>query len=235
MEALIAEDAVLVSLCTALPSACAKLRKVSRRLADELSEDRLEWLLPQLFEALNLYDKNPFDLCKDGELDQVWLMIVHGLNLKARDSQGGTLLQSAIRAPLAMAKKLVTLLIERGESVNAKGANGYTPLHDICYTDSVELATLLLEKGGNVDALSINGSTPLLIAAREGRHALVNLLLRFGAEPDDGGDKGWSPLFIAAAQGHLETVRQLLDFGANPNIQLYVSLERLSNVETMRV
>jgi len=222
MEALLKEDAVLVSLCTSLPCACAKLRKVSRGLADELTEDRLEWLLPQLFEALDLYEKNPFDLCKEGELDQVWLMVVHGLNLKARDLEGVTLLQSAIRAPIEKAMKLVTMLTERGESVNAKGSNGYTPLHDVCYTDRVALARLLLDRGANVDALSMNGSTPLLIAAREGRHEMVTTLLTHGADPDDGGDKGWSPLFIAASNGHLNTVRELVDFGANPNIQLYV-------------
>jgi len=223
MQNILHHDGVLMALCTFSPAACVKLRKLGRGVADCLSEERLEWLLPQLFEALDLYNKKPFELCQAGELDQLWLMIVHGLNLKARDPEGGTLLQSAIRAPPGRARKLVTMLLERGASVNAKGSFGYTVLHEISYTNKFELAEYLLSRGANVDALSQNGSTPILIAAREGQGEMVRLLLRFGADPDDGGDKGWAPLFIAAAEGHSEVVSDLVDFGADVTLKLYVS------------
>jgi ankyrin repeat protein len=225
MEAVLLEDAVLLTICKYLPCACVKLRKVCRSFAHVLPEDRLELLLPQLFELHDLFSKDPFQICLDGEVDQLWLMVVHGLNLKARDSNGGTLLQSAVMcAEFTRAKKLISLLIERGASINAKGSFGYTPLHALAGTDLIETATFILGKGANVDALSQNGSTPLLIASREGRVDMVVALLKHGADPDDGGDKGWAPLFIAAADGFYDVVRSLLEYGADPNMQLYVSL-----------
>ena len=219
MERLLEENGVLLNLCSFTPTACVKLRKVSSECRSLLSEERLEWLLPELFDKLSLFDANPFELCND--IDQLWLMVVHGLNLKSRDSTGATLLQTVVTECQTNPKQIISMLVERGASINAKGASGYTPLHAVCYTDNVSTAAYLLERGANPDALSANGSTPLLIAAREGRAEMTSTLLAYGADPDDGGDRDWSPLLLAAGQGHYEAAFALLEYGADPNLQFY--------------
>ena len=217
MEIVLAENAVLLQLCLFAPTACVKLRKVSSSIRSQLDEDRLEWLLPELFDRLCLSDMNPFHLCDD--VDRLWLMVVHGLSMKIRDSAGMSLLQTVVTGNAS--RQIISMLIERGASVNAKGASGYTSLHSVCYTDNIDTAAYLLSRGANCDALSHNGSTPLLIAAREGRAGMVRTLLEYGADPDDGGDREWSPLLLAAGQGHYDTAHALLEYGADPNLQFY--------------
>jgi ankyrin repeat protein len=106
------------------------------------------------------------------------------------------------------------MLLERGCTISGKGAYGYTPLHQVAYTEHDRLCDFILKNRGNLDALSRNGSTPLLIACREGHAGIVETMLRYGADPNDGGDKGLTPIMIAASEGHADILRLLLEFGA---------------------
>jgi ankyrin repeat protein len=113
------------------------------------------------------------------------------------------------------------MLLERGCSVSAKGAHGYSALHQVAYTRWASLCEFILRNGGNLDSLSKNGSTPLLIASREGHIDVVEMMLRFGADPNDGGDKGLTPLLLAAAEGRCDIVELLLSYKADANLSLY--------------
>ena len=219
MERILIDDEILWTLLIHLPSFCMKSRKLSKTIYKIVNDERLEKLLPSVFEHLDLFSANPFEICTTGTVDELWLMLVHGLNIKVRDSDSATLIQKAVYSvnPLP----IMSLLIEQGCSVNSRGAHGYTPLHEACYTPRVDVAQFLLRCKGNVDALSQNGSTPLMIACRNGNLEMVELLLRDGqADPDDGGERGWTPLLLACIEGHTQVVKVLLEYGADPNYKL---------------
>jgi len=227
---IISDDTSLSAICLFLPSLTIRLPRFNRAFAEFFDDPKLADLLPQTFEKLGLFYSNPFAHCHKGDIESMWLMLVHGVDPFIVDQvcftypsfptlqNGETLLQGAVQSGN---RALVHMLIERGCSVSAKGMYGYSALHQVAYTPWASLCEFILQNGGNTDALSKNGSTPLLIAAREGHPAVVEMMLRYGADPNDGGDKGLTPLLLASAEGHLEIVKLLLSFKADANLALY--------------
>jgi len=113
----------------------------------------------------------------------------------------------------------VKLLLEHRANPNAKGIDGYTPLHTAAHQGHVDVVKLLLEHGADPNARSINGYTPLHTAAFAGYVDVVKLLLEHGADPNARGKDGYTPLHTAAHQGHVDNVKLLLEHGADPNAQ----------------
>jgi ankyrin repeat protein len=111
-------------------------------------------------------------------------------------------LHGAGTAPIA------TFLLDHGAEMNAKGADGMTPLHYAARHGHVAVAKVLLDRGANIDAEDDAHFTPIFTASR-GREPECNevaqLLERRGAKV------GLNDLICL---GHLYQVRTLLD--ANP-------------------
>lgn len=55
-------------------------------------------------------------------------------------------------------------LIQAGASVNAKGLDNQTPLHDAAVNGHVKVVKLLVERGADVNAKNMKGKTPLDVA-----------------------------------------------------------------------
>jgi ankyrin repeat protein len=213
------EDQVLAVLSLFLPSLSIRLSRCSRIYAEFFSEELLSGILPYVAEALDVQNANPFELAFHGDLERLWLMLVLGLDIRVRDEEGGTLLQRAVHGGEI---SVLRLLIERHLAVNGRGANGYTPLHEVAYASpekSEKITEFLLQCRGNPDALSASGSTPMLVAARMGAVPVLRTLLKGGADAEDGGDKPWTPLVVAAAAGHAQAVKTLLEYGARADLQ----------------
>jgi uncharacterized protein len=114
------------------------------------------------------------------------------------------------------ATDLVGALLDAGAPVDARTADGFTPLQLAAYFGAPVAAALLIERGAHVDAVADRGSTPLH-AAVAGRHPqVVRLLLAAGAQPDARQRGGWTPLLAAARHGDAEIVEALLAAGADP-------------------
>jgi ankyrin repeat protein len=62
-----------------------------------------------------------------------------------------------------------------GADVNARDANGMTPLHNAAVYGHNEIAELLIAKGAGVNA-NVNGDTPLHNAAWGGNKEIIELL-----------------------------------------------------------
>eukprot|EP00929_Paragymnodinium_shiwhaense_P113901 TRINITY_DN82203_c0_g1_i1.p1 TRINITY_DN82203_c0_g1~~TRINITY_DN82203_c0_g1_i1.p1 ORF type:complete len:292 (+),score=72.86 TRINITY_DN82203_c0_g1_i1:78-953(+) len=212
------EDELLGKLFLCFPSAWPKLRRTSRLFSWRLEDKKLQKLNKSFYQEL-MPQLDLHYLCAKGDVDNIWRCLTHpeidcAKILKQRDQECATMLQKAVQSQkLAVVK----FLVEKGHSVNPKGAYGYTPLHEACYVGQPDVVRLLLQGNANVDALSKNGSTSLLVASREGHQQVVEALLLYGADGDDGGDKGWTPLSVAAGEGHVEVCQTLLKYKANVN------------------
>jgi N-acyl-D-amino-acid deacylase len=110
----------------------------------------------------------------------------------------------------------VRKLIENGADVNARDADGNTPLILASFYASPQCVALLLEKGADANAANEAGATALIRAATS--HEKTRLLVDAGAKVGvRTADLGNTPLILAARRpGNSRTVQLLLERGANP-------------------
>ncbi len=145
------------------------------------------------------------------------------------------------RAVKANSMERVNELLAKGENVNVRDENGYTPLHEAARAGLTDMARLLIAKGARVRDDGPGGLTPLHLAAEHGVTDTVRLLLENGADVNVKAPDGRTPLYEAAAQGHAETVRLLLRKGADVNVRERLGETPLSravrtrSVETVRL
>ncbi|PFH34917.1 tetratricopeptide repeat-containing protein [Besnoitia besnoiti] len=132
---------------------------------------------------------------------------------------------------------ILNMLLERGADVNAKNADGLTPLHvAVGETDGEEgkeIAKKLISAGAQVNAPSTAFGSPLQHAVLSRRMATAELLLGEGADPNgfaqsDAGAASSGrkapetrrlppPLVFVSSAGDAAAVRLLLGAGADPN------------------
>lgn len=108
---------------------------------------------------------------------------------------------------------LVGALLAKEADVDARDADGSTPLHYAVRDQLYAVAARLLEVGANVDAANKHGDTALSFAASE---ELADLLLAHQANPDGSGFSA-GPLHSAAFYGRTGVARLLLAHGADAN------------------
>ena len=105
--------------------------------------------------------------------------------------------------------------LARDEGVNAKDAQGQTPLMLAAAFGSADAMRALIASGADVRAASSAGLTALHFAADDATK--TRLLLDAGADVNAASQLGRTPLIVAAASQSAEAVRLLLFRGANVN------------------
>ncbi len=116
-------------------------------------------------------------------------------------------------------------LIKRGADLNARDAQGLTPLHYALRNPTgrfarraVNMTTLLLGKGANPNISTPTGDAPLHLAARTGDMELITLLLGKGARINARGANGETPLLILTNKSTpIGLYKALLTQGADAN------------------
>ena len=132
--------------------------------------------------------------------------------------------QSRARLLLAAAKECsvneADELLKAGASVvDARDAEGNTPLHVAAHHDCEGVAHSLLAAGAAVDSArmlfdrELDNCTALHVAAREGSLHVVKALLKAGASVDARDAEGNTPLYFAAKHGHVATTKALVECG----------------------
>ena len=111
----------------------------------------------------------------------------------------------------------VEALTAQGADVNAREADGATPLAWAAIRSNVEIAQALLKAGANPNLVNELGIGPLSLAIQNGSDEFAKLLLESGADPNAARENGETPLMAASRLGLVEIVRMLLDRGADPN------------------
>ena len=130
-----------------------------------------------------------------------------------RDTPMAPALAAAIRDADAEA---VGKLIEAGANVNARDAEGNTPLILASFYASPECVELLIENGADVNAANQAGATALIRAATG--HEKTRLLAAAGANVRVRTALGNTPLILAARRAdNSRTVKLLLERGADAN------------------
>ena len=127
------------------------------------------------------------------------------------DENGNTPLMLAAHAGDA---SLVTLLIERGASLEARSRLGRTPL---MFCSNQAVANCLLEAGADIAAVDNDGVDALMVAAHEGHESVLDCLIDRGADLERRWAAGQTPLLVAARAGQLACVDRLLRAGADSN------------------
>jgi cytohesin len=135
--------------------------------------------------------------CKSGRMELVKLLLNHGAKVNATDKTGSTPLLHACSAYM-MVKRLVRrflsgkggmqssesqrvgfriakLLIDKGADINARGADGITPLMMACQFGDHHIVKLLLEKGVDIKAKDEDGDSAIQYAG--GKEHILRLLL----------------------------------------------------------
>jgi hypothetical protein len=72
--------AVVETLCIFSPSFPVRVGRVSKALQSLFPDEKLSELLPNAFNKLGLIYSNPFHHCRNGDVESVWLMLVHGID-----------------------------------------------------------------------------------------------------------------------------------------------------------
>jgi ankyrin repeat protein len=120
-------------------------------------------------------------------------------------------------ACMAGAKNRVIQLIgEYPELVNAYSHDGWTPLHLACFFGP-GVVEVLIAQGADVRARSRNPmqNTPLHAAAAGRSKEAVRALLEHGSDVNARQEGGWTALHAASQNGDVEMVRLLIAGGAD--------------------
>lgn len=124
-------------------------------------------------------------------------------------------MSALVQAILQRRWRQVTLLLESGCNVNGRGANGRTPVMEMCFVDNevkaAGLAKILLEKGANLDLKDNEGRTALSSSCLLHRKRLFLLFIKsvdFDLNASD--HEGNTALFHAITAGDVHVVKQLV-------------------------
>lgn len=103
--------------------------------------------------------------------------------------------------------------------VNAVDSDGYTPLHQACYNNFIDVAKLLLEYKGNPNARTHFGWTPLHSACKWNNAECAQLLLQHGADLNSGSEGLQTPLHVSATVSNCRSTVTVLLLSHNINAQ----------------
>jgi hypothetical protein len=109
-------------------------------------------------------------------------------------------------------------LVSSGASLEARNAEGFTPLMLAAFHGHTPVLKLLLGGGADPAAHTRNGTTSLMLAVHAGRHDCLATLLEAGADVNAGTIEGHVPLHEAVARGDVRSTRLLLHWGAKPDV-----------------
>lgn len=98
--------------------------------------------------------------------------------------------------------------------INARNADGRTPLHEAALEGQMEIVEFLLSRKAEMNLQDKKGQTPLHLAAKEGFMKVIKLLIDNKAELNIKDDNGKTPLAIAVAKKNVKSAEILKEAGA---------------------
>ena len=114
---------------------------------------------------------------REGYVDLIPLLITKGVDPNIEK-------QPSVYLPLACPKDVETaqVLLDNGADLNARNADGQTPLHGLATFGDIKIALLLIENGADVNAEDNKGMTALTYALKNHDLLLFKILMESGAK-----------------------------------------------------
>jgi ankyrin repeat protein len=135
----------------------------------------------------------------------VALLAAKDIDVKAKDTEGDTLLHYVATRWKKGTKVVIEALVAQGADVNTKNNLGYTPLHIASKEGgSVEVIETLIAQGTDVNVMDNMANTPLHLAIKESDLEIVKLLLNLGARRDIEDRNKKTPLDLAQESTNVE-------------------------------
>jgi ankyrin repeat protein len=125
------------------------------------------------------------------------------------------LAQSGPQQALRGTVEEIRAAVAAGADIEARDADGLTPLMHAAGENSPDAILLLVEAGADLEARDPYGWTPLMRAASFNAPAAIGTLLEAGADVEARDDLGWTPLMIAVMNNQPEAAEALLQGGAD--------------------
>ena len=115
---------------------------------------------------------------------------------------------------------VVQLLLDHGADINARTADGRTPLSHASSTGATEVVRLLIERCADLDSQDDDTNwTPLHWASNMGHVDVAKLLLKHGADVDMESITKLTSLDVASLEGKFEVVQTLRAHFSNTKFQ----------------
>jgi ankyrin repeat protein len=108
-------------------------------------------------------------------------------------------------------------LVDSGADLEARGADGATPLMVAAFSNNLDGARILLEHGADPNARRVtpDRASAIFFADTE----MIDLLVRYGADVELRSGQGQTPLWWNAALANVGSVQRLLAAGADVNVR----------------
>ena len=106
---------------------------------------------------------------------------------------------------------IVSFLLERGASVDARDMIDQTPLIIAAQHGCRETVEILLAAGSDIYHKNQQGDNPLITATQEGYIDIVKVLLDAGADINEPNSDGETPLILAIKLRHKQELIDLLE------------------------
>lgn len=149
---------------------------------------------------------------EEGDLEIVKMLLEHGAEIDAINSEDRTALQ---KASIKGHKAVVAYLLDHGGDVRHADRDGVTSVHLAVQYGFMEIAQLLIDSGADLHCRS-NGWAPIHLCHDDPE--MMQCLLKNGADVNDTGKQGYTALYIAALNNHPEVVKVLLSY--NPDLEI---------------
>jgi ankyrin repeat protein len=126
-------------------------------------------------------------------------------------AEKGKLNTQLLKAAAEGKLELVEKLLENGANINARRADGSTPLISALYCSHPKCSKLLIEKGSDINAKDNVDWTPLLNAIDSNLTEVALILIEKGADINAQSKDGKTPLLIARQKKNKEIISRLLE------------------------
>jgi ankyrin repeat protein len=129
------------------------------------------------------------------------------------DGRGAQLLEAAGDGDTARVRQLLT----EGAPLEARDAQGNTPLLRATQGNHAQAAAALIEAGADVNSQNHMQDSAYLLAGAQGYREILELALSHGADLKSTNRYGGTALIPACERGHVEVVKRLLQAGVDPD------------------
>ena len=149
-------------------------------------------------------------------------------NVDAKDMRGMT---AAFHAVKNNNCDMLSLLLDRGASIDARMGTGESLLHIAAENErTLGILQILLDRSADVNALTKNGESVVHSAAKCCTSVVLDRLVEYGANIDVADKGGVTPLLVAASHCNSETLIALINLGASRDVTEWMGLTPLHYV-----